>query len=479
MANSSASPQTPSGNNFAMVAAVGLMLFSMFFGAGNLIFPPMLGVESGESFLPAMFGFLLTGVLLPTLTVIAVAVSGSGVRDLASRAGAIFGIVFSVVAYLSIGSFYAMPRAAAIGYELGIESSFGLSGGIWRLICTTAFFGVAFAIVLFPGQVADTLGKILTPILLILLAVLTIVGISSMNNGPIPAADKYEGTPLVAGILEGYFTMDSIGALAFAIIVVSSFGAKGHTNHKQVVKFTAMSACIAGFFLLLVYVGLGIMGTRMPGKEGYADGAAVLSAASKMSLGTVGDVVFSGVVLLACLTTAVGLIAASASFFNELLPKISYRWWSLIFTLIGLGVANLGLERILEVSGPVIGLIYPPAIALIAVSLFHLAVRKTHIPLTYRTAVYVALLFSLADLLLTSSLPLDGLKDLLNSIPLFSAGLGWLIPTIITSAIAFAIDVARGQKRSESLVSGEIDESLQTEVTSAPSDNDTADVNAR
>ena len=463
MATSSAStskPKTP----VATVLAVGLMLFSMFFGAGNLIFPPMLGVESGDSFVPAMAGFLLTGVLFPVITVIAVAISGSGVRDLASRAGAVFGVVFSVVTYLSIGSFYAMPRAAAIGYELGIESTFGLSGGWWRLVCTTVFFGIAFAIVMFPGQVADALGKVLTPILLILLSVLTFVAIRSLDNPPAPTAEKYQSNPLVAGILEGYFTMDSIAALAFAIIVVSSFGSQGLTRHRHVVKMTAISASVAGIFLLAVYVALGVMGTLMPDKSSYADGAAILSTASKMTLGTTGDMVFSGVVLLACLTTAVGLIAASASFFNELLPGISYRTWAVIFTLIGLGVSNLGLERILGFSGPVIGLIYPAAIALIAVSLVHLFVRNHHIPLTYRTAVTVALVFSTIDLLVNSGVLPESTADSLAWIPLFADGLGWLVPTLIAAAIAFAIDMNRDKRRAEPLISGEIDESLQSDV---------------
>lgn len=467
-ATPASAPTTPSGATpkpTATVLAVGLMLFSMFFGAGNLIFPPMLGIESGNHFAPAITGFILTGVLLPVITVIAVAISGSGVRDLASRAGVVFGVVFSIVAYLSIGSFYAMPRAAAIGYELGIESTFGLSGNMWRLVCTTVFFAVSFAIVIVPGKVADTLGKFLTPALLVLLAVLTIVAIGKMNDPAIPATEEYQSNPLVAGILQGYFTMDSIAALAFAIMVVSSFGSKGFTDHKQVVKLTSVSAFVAGFFLLLVYVSLGYMGTLMPNKQSYSSGANILSFASKSSLGTVGDMVFSGVVLLACLTTAVGLIAASASFFNEMLPKISYRTWAIIFTLIGLAIANLGLERILALSGPVIGLIYPPAIALIIVSVFHLAARHHHIPVTYRVAVYVALVFSTIDLLNQLGAPISGLVDALSAIPLFDAGLGWLIPTLLAAAIAFAVDMARGKRRSESLVSGEIDESLQQHIS--------------
>ncbi|TYR17607.1 branched-chain amino acid transport system II carrier protein [Corynebacterium urealyticum] len=428
----------------ASIFAVGLMLFSMFFGAGNLIFPPMLGIESGENFTPAIIGFILTGVLLPTITIIAVAISGAGVRQLASRAGAVFGLVFSIAAYLSIGSFYAMPRAAAIGYELGIESTFGLSGQLWRLVTTAVFFAVAFAIVLFPGKVADTLGNYLTPLLLILIAILAVLGFMKLNGEPAAASGEYASSPLTAGILEGYFTMDSIAAMAFAIIVVSSFNAHGVTERKTVVKYSSISAVLAGFFLLIVYLALGVMGTKMPDKGQYSDGAAVLSQASKLSLGTAGDMVFSGVVLLACLTTAVGLIAASASFFHELVPAISYRWWSVVFTLIGFTVANLGLEKILSFSGPIIGLIYPPAIALIAVTFTQLAVRGRPIPLTYRAAVAVALVFSIIDLL--SELlgeTMDGITGALSVIPLYPEGLGWVLPTIIVGAIALVVDLSR------------------------------------
>lgn len=431
------------------VVAVGLMLFSMFFGAGNLIFPPMLGVESGEHFTPAMIGFLLTGVLMPVLTVIAVAISGSGVRDLASRAGVVFGIIFSVVAYLSIGAFYAVPRAAAIAYQLGIESTLGLSGGWWRLGGTAAFFLACYLLTLWPGKVVDTVGKALTPILLALLAILAIVGIQKLHDPRIPATAEYAANPLVHGISEGYFTMDSIGALAFALLVVGSFSDRGVKSHKSVVKMTSVSAATAGGFLMLVYIGLGLLGTVIPDKGSYKDGAALLSVAAKLTMGETGEIIFSLIVLLACLTTVVGLTTATSEFFNELVPKVSYRWWATIFTLIGLAIANLGLEKILSVSGPVIGLIYPPAIALIALSYVHMAVPRIKMPLTYRTGVIVAFIFSFIDTLAAVHVPVQWLTDALNWIPLSSAGMRWLLPTLILSAVAFAIDASRSRRQAQ------------------------------
>lgn len=425
------------------VVAVGLMLFSMFFGAGNLIFPPMLGVESGEHFTPAMIGFLLTGVLMPVLTVIAIAISGTGVRDLASRAGAVFGLIFSIVAYLSIGALYAVPRAAAIGYELGIESTFDLTGGWWRLAGTFAFFLVCYLLTLWPGKVVDTLGKALTPVLLILLAVLAVVGLQKLHDPSIPATEAYSSNPLVNGISQGYFTMDSIGALAFALIVVSSFSQKGETDHKRIVKLSGIAAFTAGFFLMMVYLGLGLVGARMPDKETYSDGAAILSSAAHLTMGETGEIVFSLIVLLACITTVVGLTAATSTFFHELVPAISYRWWATILTLVGLAIANLGLEKILSISGPVIGLIYPPAIVLITLSYVHLLCRQHKLVFSYRIGVAVAFVFSFIDFLAALNVPVEPLQNALSWVPLMDAGMGWLLPTIVFTAIGLAIDLSR------------------------------------
>lgn len=377
MTQANSSTPTPSATH---IIAVGLTLFSMFFGAGNLIFPPLLGAQSGHNFLPAILGFVTTGVLLPVITVIAVAISGSGVRDLASRAGATFGVIFSCAAYLSIGAFYALPRTGSTAYTLGFENDLNLEGALPRFIFTVIFFGISFLLVLFPGKIVDSLGKVLTPALLILLLFLVIKAVFTLNDPPIQANEKFADSPYITGVIEGYFTMDSIASLAFAILVISSFTAKGVSDHKVIVRSTASAALLAGFFLMIIYVLLGVMGKNMPNKESYSDGASLISSASGLVLGGTGNWIFSGIVVLACLTTAAGLIASSSAFFNELIPAVSYRIWCVIFTLTSLGIANLGLERILSLSAPVIGLIYPVAISLILVTVFHMTVGTLKIP---------------------------------------------------------------------------------------------------
>lgn len=284
--------------------------------------------------------------------------------------------------------------------------------------------------------------------MLVLLTLLVAISFFDLHEATVPANEDYSHSPFLAGISEGYFTMDSVAALAFAIIVVSAFSTRGVTNHRSIIKFTAVAGAIAGFFLTLVYLGLGYVGTVMPDKENYEDGADLLSGAAHLTLGTSGEALFSLIVLLACLTTVVGLTTATSSFFHDLVPAVSYRWWATILTVVGLLLANLGLTKILAVSGPIIGLIYPPAIALIAMAFAHLPKRHIQFPLAYRTAVAVAFAFSLVDLLsglnvghLTGTV--QWFSDRLAWIPLMTDGLGWLLPTIILTAIAYAVDVSR------------------------------------
>lgn len=418
--------------------AIGLMLFSMFFGAGNLIFPPMLGVETGEKFVPAMVGFALTAVALPVITVVAVSMTGTGVRSVASRVSPWFGLVFSVLVYMSIGSFYGVPRAGAIAYELGLESTFDLSGTGWRMLGTGVFFFAAYLIAMRPGRVVDTLGKVLTPALLLCCAVLCIRGVMVLNDPPAPATDTFRDSPLTAGVLQGYFTMDSIAALAFAIIVVQSLRGSGVTADKGVTRATTRAGFIAGSLLMLVYVGLGLLGRNMPNKDQYSDGAHLLSDASRMVLGTTGDFIFSSVVLLACLTTVVGLLAAMGEFFNDLLPGVSYRVWVTAYAIIGMLAANLGLERILSLAAPLIGILYPPTIALTAITLLCGALHRK-LPWTYKFAVYTALVLAILDI--GTGFVLTDLRSTLDMLPMFEDGLGWILPTVILGAVGLLIDV--------------------------------------
>ena len=437
MASSTASAQK---RPFVTIVVASMMLFSMFFGAGNLIFPPVLGAESGQNYLPAIIGFLLTGVALPVLGVLAIALSGQDVLDLSQRGGRLFGIVFPVLLYLSIGAFYALPRTAAVSFSTAVTPVFGwTSWGASAVFCAV-FFGVSLVLSLNPSSIVDTLGKFLTPVLILLLALLIVLGITLLKGSALTPTAEYAEHPLSAGFINGYMTMDSLAALAFGIVVVSSLSYKGFASGRQLTRGVSLAGVIAGLFLGLVYVGLGIVGVRVLEGRSYSDGAVLLADVAYQTMGTAGGVVFGLIVLLACLTTSVGLLGATSEFFNRLVPQVSYRWWVIIFSVIAFGVATLGLENVLKVAAPIIGLLYPAAIVLILLTLI-----ESVLPMTFNWAfklgLTVAVLWSVAMTLV--SLGVTSLDSLISWAPGSAQDLGWTLPTLVAVVVGFVLDRVR------------------------------------
>ncbi|MCQ9126020.1 branched-chain amino acid transport system II carrier protein [Corynebacterium amycolatum] len=438
-----------SSKSFASIIVVtALMLFSMFFGAGNLIFPPKLGVDSGTNFGPSITGFLLTGVALPVLAIIAIAISGSNLRDLAFRAGRIFSLGFPVIAYLSIGAFYALPRTGAVSYETGVQPIFGSDSLAAAAAFYFVFFGIALALAWNPNEIVSKLGKILTPALLILLVVL--VGMSAFkfdaaSAGPI---EKYSSTPFASGLVEGYLTMDSIAGLAFGIIVISALRVSGVPEGKRMVRGTMISGLFAGILLAIIYLGLGYVGQVLPNAASFDNGSGILAEASKQAMGQGGQIVFGLIVLLACMTTAVGLIAATSEFFNLLLPGISYKAWAIVFTVMSFVMATQGLSQVLAIAAPIITFIYPPAITLIALTLLDPVISysfKLHY--TYRLGVWVATIWSGISVLSGLGVGGTALADFLSLVPDQAIEFGWFLPTLAAVVIGYAIDVVTRKRR--------------------------------
>ena len=388
--------------------AIALMLFSMFFGAGNLIFPPMLGANAGDNFVPAVTGFLISGVALPVLAIIAIALSGQDIRALAARAGTVFTIVFSIAIYLSIGTFFGIPRTGAVSFSTAVSPVTGWESTPASVGFNLVFFAVATWLALNPSGLVDRLGKVLTPALLTLLAVLIVLSLFQLHNPGAAPTEEYAASPFPAGLMEGYFTMDSLAALG------------------------------AGALLGTIYLGLAIMGSRIPEGQSYKDGATLLSHASLQVLGFPGQVVLGGVVLLACLTTAVGLLAATSEFFNYLVPKISYRTWLMTFAVVSFGIASGGLETVISIATPIIVFIYPVAMTVIIVTLIG-AVVKPILPLYWGFAIpaWGVFLWSMMDKIVTwqSGAPIN--------LPLFNADFTWLAPALAGLAIGASIDFFR------------------------------------
>ena len=429
-------------SNSAIIVTA-LALFSMFFGAGNLIFPPMLAVEAGDNFWPGLIGFLLTASLLPVLAVIAIALSGSNLRDLAQRAGTAFGVIFPVMAYLSIGAFYALPRTGAVSFETAVTPLFGIDSLAASGIFNVVFFGIALALSWNPTTIMEKLGKFLTPALLVLLVVMISVAAFRWTAEPATPNAPYDEGPLTAGLLEGYLTMDSIAALAFSIVVISTLRSRGFNEGKELVGGTITAGVGAGVMLALVYVGLGLIGRVMPGAENFDNGAGLLAEAANLTMGGAGQTVFSLIVMLACLTTAVGLITATAEYFSEQFPG-AYHVWAVVFAVASMIMATQGLEFVMAIAAPVIGFLYPPAITLIALTLIEPAFRaRTRFSWAFFLPLWVAVIWSAIETFISLEWAAGALTPIVSWAPLFDAGLGWIVPVVVAFVIGLIIDFVR------------------------------------
>ncbi|VEH79316.1 branched-chain amino acid uptake carrier [Corynebacterium kutscheri] len=423
--------QSTRKNQLVAFLSTSFLLFSMFFGAGNLIFPPMLGSGSGENFSQAIIGFLLTGVALPVIAIIAVALTGRDIRDLGARGGVIFATGFACVVYLSIGAFYALPRTGAVSFSTAVSPIFGVDSTLASAIFNAIFFGGSVLLSLNPSSLVDRLGKILTPVLLILLLLLIVVSVIKLPHVSSPATDTYADSPLTMGLLEGYMTMDSLAALAYGIIIVSAFLNQGIPLGRSMVKRVGATGALAGGLLGVIYIGLGLIGHWLPGSQDYSDGAALLTDASRITLGASGQVIFGLIVLLACVTTAVGLLAATSEFFHRLVPAISYRNWLFGFGICSFLIASAGLNAVLSMAAPVIGAIYPIAITVIAIIIFETAVKTIPVLWGFRLSVWTATIISTISAFAPA---------VLDWLPLAADGFGWLVPTLVAFIIGYTID---------------------------------------
>jgi branched-chain amino acid:cation transporter, LIVCS family len=420
--------------------AIGLMLFALFFGAGNMIFPPYLGQESGVNMGKAIFGFLITGVGLPLLGVIAIAKAGD-LRTLAGRVHPVFGAVFTLLLYLAIGPLFGIPRTGTVAYEIGITpflpdtvSKYGMA----LLFYTLIFFAVTAWLSMNPSKLVDRIGKLFTPILLAILALLAVKSIITPLGEPLAADGAYAETPFFKGFLEGYLTMDAIAALVFGIVVIGSIKDRGISNTRQIAKTCIYSGLIAAAALLLVYLSLayiGASGEELIGKQ--ENGGALLSAAASRLFGSFGAVILGLAITFACLTTSIGLVSSCAQYFTKIMPAISYKTFVLILSLFSMVIANIGLTQLIAVSLPMLIMIYPPAIVLILLSFLHRAFRGSRA--VYIGALIPTGLISLIDGIKAAGADARILSELLDFLPLYAEGIGWVIPAIAGGLLGLLI----------------------------------------
>ncbi len=409
-----------------------IMLFGLFFGAGNLIFPPLLGNKAGSATFISLIAFCVTAVLFPVLGAIVVGKT-NGLSNLAKRVGPVFSVVFTTAIYLSIGPGLGIPRAGSVPFEMAIAPYVPetLNLNIVRFVYTLVFFTIALLICLKPNKLVERVGKFLTPTLLLMILFMFVRIVMMDKNIAAPSGD-YLKAPVTKGFLAGYETMDAVAALNFGFVIAMAIRRFGVTDEKEISKYEIKAGLLAGLVLFVVYAmlaSIGMIGSaRFPG---LANGAQVLSESVKLVLGNFGLVLLASIFSLACLTTCVGLITSGGEYFEELFNhKLSYRGWVFVWTLFSFIMANFGLNKLLEFSVPVLQIIYPVALVLIVMGISHDYVNYPRE--AYLTSALVSVVLPLIEVLnKTFKVNILVLTDLVKSLPLYEEGLSWLLPTMV------------------------------------------------
>lgn len=445
-----------------VIMSTAFMLFSMYFGAGNLMLPTMIGASAGTNYTEAIIGFLIGDAILSALGLIALALSGNDFRLVTNKVGKIFTILFPSFIFLIIGPFFAVPRVGSFAFATSFDPFIHLDGSLASMgISTTPetasfisaiiFNGVFFTISLLlawnPSKLLDSIGKILTPLLLIFMLVLIARTMMVFGTPSTVVSEKYASSALTAGMLEGYLTMDSIGAITMGIIVVHTLRGSKVIPETKLVSSTVKVAIIAATLLSLTYLGLGEIGQRIPHAHTYKDGASLLLDAAKLTMGAPGQFLFALIVLLACLTTAVGLISAASHYFHQLLPAVSYKNWTILFAFMSFMLAIRGLETVVKVAVPLIVFLYPVAMTVIALAFIsRLVENRTAMLLSFKAVTATTIIWSGANSLHSLGLlPQAVNTHVLSQIPL-DPSLSWIIPSALVAAIVLPIDIARAQK---------------------------------
>lgn len=414
---------------------IGFALFAMFFGAGNLIFPPYLGLISGPQWWVGFLGFTITDAGLGLLAIIALSKYDGNLNVLASRVNKTFAIIISTAIILCIGPFLATPRTAATTYEIGILPIFGES--VNRYLFSVVFFIIACLLSIRPSKVVDIVGKFLTPSLILCMAVLIVKGIVS-PIGEIANTTMIDNV-LEKGITDGYQTMDAIAGCMFALVVLNAVKTRNYSSQKLEIKATILSGIIAAVCLAIIYGGLLYLGAQTSSLGVYdinTDNTKLLVDITNRVLGGVGVYILAIITALACLTTAIGLISAAGNFFNELSKgKISYEIIVIICSVVSCAISVLGVSQIIKISAPILEILYPCAMTIVLIGLFNEKIKND---IVFKIPAIVSLIFGLLFVLKGMNL-LGSFGDVLDSFPLTKFGLGWVVPMLIGLVIAIVI----------------------------------------
>ncbi|MDN6639687.1 MAG: branched-chain amino acid transport system II carrier protein [Tetragenococcus sp.] len=427
--------------SFTDYLTIGSMLFGLFFGAGNLIFPVHLGQEAGANVTAANLGLLVTGVGLPFLGVIAMGISqSSGVFELSSRINKPYAYVFTILLYLVIGPFFALPRLATTSYEIGIAPHIPTGQqGVILAIFSILFFITAWWFSRKPSKLLDYVGKFLNPVFLVLLAILLIMAfvnpLGDVASAPIQTS--YQSGAFSGGFIEGYNTLDALASLAFGILIIQAIKNRGITDPPTIAVDTIKSGAVSIIFMGIIYSLLSYMGTMSLGNFPVSEnGGVALAQISQYYLGTYGSIVLALIVIVACLKTGIGLITAFSETFVGLFPKQKYLFFTTLVSALACLFANVGLTKIIELATPVLMFLYPLAMTLIILSIIGRLFNNDR--RVYQITTLFTLVASIIDGLNAAPPAISqssGAQMLIQLgeqyFPLFEIGMGWVLPALI------------------------------------------------
>ena len=432
---------------------IGTMLFGMFFGAGNLIFPIQMGQLAGTNYWWALAGFLVTAIGLPFLGILAIGLSGSnGLRDLASRVHPAFGLVFALALYLTIGPFFAIPRTATVPFVVGFEPFIDpASTTLWLAVFSFIFFLIVFYFSLNPAKIMDYIGKYLTPAFLIFLFVLIAISIFKPMGEFVEPTLTYVNDAFMTGFKEGYNTMDALASLAFGIIVINAIKRLGITDKKEIAKATWLSGIVAMGIMVIIYGLIMYMGGSSVTLIGTFDnGGQIFAAVADHYFGSYGAILLAVIIVLACIKTSIGLITACSEFFHEVWPRVSYRTFVTVLCLVSFAIANVGLSNIIAFAVPVLMFLYPLAIVLIVLGLASpLFGHKQSVFVMTMVLTFFVSLFDGYNALVANvpAFEVGALTSVsafyADFLPMYSLGLGWFVPAIVGAVIGLVLPSKR------------------------------------
>ena len=432
------------------------MLFGMFFGAGNLIFPAKVGLDAGSNMWSAFAGVFITAVGIPMLAVVGLGLSRSeGVVELSQRVSRNYSLFFCTLLYLTIGPLFAIPRCASTAFSVGAVNLLPQEGErLYLALFSLVFFAVVLYFSLKPGGIMTWIGKWLNPVFLVFLAVLVIAALAKpiSSISAVTPAESYasSGSAFFRGFLEGYNTLDALAGLAFGIVFIDVVRKNGISQPERVAVNTAKAGIFSCLFMGLIYLFITLICAQSaPVCAGADNGGTVLGTIANHYFRSAGSVLMTLIVTFACLKTAIGLVTSCSKAFVDMFPKgPGYTVWAVVFSLVSFGIANFGLTTIVSWCVPVLMFLYPLAITLILLSLSGKFIGTN--PTVYRTTTAFTLIAAVFDMIgaVSGMIPgnrvLAGLKAFAgNILPLYDLGLGWILP----AAIGFLVGLWLAKKK--------------------------------